>query len=89
MSVKKIELKKKRGFDMPRKESAVMTEAEQLERTTIEKIAEEAERIAQEVVRECCADNLVRIDYLGTPVEALEIDARKLIFMMSRYIVLN
>lgn len=74
---------------MPRKESAVMIETEQLERTTIDKIAEEAERIAQEVVRECCADNLVRIDYLGIPIDALEIDTQKLIFMMSKYIVLS
>ena len=73
---------------MSRKESVELLKI-QVKETTSNKLAHQAARIVEEAAMNCFTGNLISFDYLGSPVEALEIDLKKFVFTMRKHIVLN
>ncbi len=74
---------------MSRKECAEAMEIREIKKSVSEQFADQADQIAREAAVNCSTGALITIDYMGASVEALEIDLRKFIFMMSDHIVLS
>ncbi len=74
---------------MSRKECAEAMEIKEINKSVSEQLADQADQVAREAAVNCSTGELMEIDYMGVSIEALEIDLKKFVSMMSDYVILN